>query len=308
MEDVSHMGVIATNNILDPAIINYNEADAYNIAIQNLQNTELDPFRAAFEQNMWDADMNMHTTVDTFINASTAVMEVVRVNELAAAAVAADDLPTAQNVKDYAVANDVILDTAEVDAYNQGLSDVTLATQSYAALQAVYSSPDAMSALQADADASGITADFAQSTVAFNQSTGDVEFTITDGTNSALLTYSATAFYSADNADILTQGETNPYYTNGITQAQSACLLNTAASVGACSGRSGFGPPPNTLLWTAPMDQGGVPMGYTDANGDIINYAAGDTVIDPNGGTEVGFFDNNMVFNCTNANYCSVTV
>ena len=79
----------------------------------------------------------VNTAVDTFVEASQAVIEVVVVNQMAEDAQNAGDERGAMALQEYIEANDVVLADAEVDFYNESLENVESAAQIAAAYFAV---------------------------------------------------------------------------------------------------------------------------------------------------------------------------
>jgi hypothetical protein len=79
----------------------------------------------------------VNTAIDTFVEASQAVIEVVVVNQMAQDAQEAGDERGAMALQEYIEANDVVLADAEVDFYNESLENVESAAQVAAAYFAV---------------------------------------------------------------------------------------------------------------------------------------------------------------------------
>lgn len=305
MEDITHwQNLIPSKDALSGGLITWEEAQAYNMSIDDYKAYRIQSaYDDLVEQEQWDADMEMHQAVDNFVNASVAVLEAVAVGEMAAEAQEAGDTTTAENLQTYVTENDVALTQAEVDTYNETLTTVNESAANFAALRIVATSEDMQNDLEAQAQEFGGSVDQVQN-VFFDNIDNKVVVEFNQGDAIMIASVDVSAFLSVTNAEFFEAGENHPLYTNGPTQGNIGCLLQ-ASNVGQCTGRGA--PPPNTLLW-GDYDGDGImePMAYTDENGNITDYMAGDEVYDPSTGEYVGKWDENMVFSCENASYCTV--
>lgn len=133
-------GKIGNTGTIQGGKIDYNQSEAYNQALAAVQNTNYtyDPGAQEYFNEQVDVAMNeVNMAVDTFVEASQAVIEVVVVNEMAQDAQNAGDEREAIALQEYIEANDVILADAEVDMYNEALDSVESAAQVAAAYMAV---------------------------------------------------------------------------------------------------------------------------------------------------------------------------
>jgi hypothetical protein len=133
-------GKIGNTGTVQGGKIDYSQSEAYNQALAAVQNTNYtyDPGAQEYFNEQVDVAMNeVNMAVDTFVEASQAVIEVVVVNEMAQDAQNAGDEREAIALQEYIEANDVILADAEVDMYNEALDSVESAAQVAAAYMAV---------------------------------------------------------------------------------------------------------------------------------------------------------------------------
>ena len=140
MQSYASQGKIAPTGTVQGGKISYDQSDAYNQALAAVQNTvyTYNPGAQEYFDNQADQAMNeVNTAVDTFVEASQAVIEVVVVNQMAEDAQNAGDERGAMALQEYIEANDVVLADAEVDFYNESLENVESAAQVAAAYFAV---------------------------------------------------------------------------------------------------------------------------------------------------------------------------
>ena len=140
LQSYSAQGKIANTGTVDQGKISYDKSSAYNQAIAAVQNATYtyDPGAQEYFDDQADIAMNeVNIAVDTFVQASQAVIEVVVINEMAQDAQNAGDEREAMALQEYIEANDVMLADAEVDMYNDALDSVESAAQVAAAYMAV---------------------------------------------------------------------------------------------------------------------------------------------------------------------------
>lgn len=148
MQSYSSQGKIAPTGTTDGGKINYEQSDAYNqalAAVQNATYTYNPGAQEYFDQQADNAMNEVNTAVDTFVEASQAVIEVVVVNQMAEDAQNAGDERGAMALQEYIEANDVVLADAEVNFYNESLENVESAAQVAAAYFAVANDEDLIS-------------------------------------------------------------------------------------------------------------------------------------------------------------------
>ena len=145
MQSFAPQGKIAPTGTTEGGKISYDQSDAYNQALAAVQNAvyTYNPGAQEYFDNQADQAMNeVNTAVDTFVEASQAVIEVVVVNQMAEDAQNAGDERGAMALQEYIEANDVVLADAEVDFYNESLENVESAAQVAAAYFAVANDED----------------------------------------------------------------------------------------------------------------------------------------------------------------------
>ena len=145
MQSYASQGKIAPTGTVQGGKISYDQSDAYNQALAAVQNTvyTYNPGAQEYFDNQADQAMSeVNTAVDTFVEASQAVIEVVVVNQMAEDAQNAGDERGAMALQEYIEANDVVLADAEVDFYNESLENVESAAQVAAAYFAVANDED----------------------------------------------------------------------------------------------------------------------------------------------------------------------
>ena len=149
MHSYASQGKIAPTGTVQGGKISYDQSDAYNQALAAVQNAvyTYNPGAQEYFDNQADQAMNeVNTAIDTFVEASQAVIEVVVVNQMAQDAQNAGDERGAMALQEYIEANDVVLADAEVDFYNESLENVESAAQVAAAYFAVANDEDLVAA------------------------------------------------------------------------------------------------------------------------------------------------------------------
>lgn len=145
MQAYASQGKISPTGTVEEGKISYEQSNAYNQALAAVQNAvyTYNPGAQEYFDNQADQAMNeVNTAVDTFVEASQAVIEVVVVNQMAEDAQNAGDERGAMALQEYIEANDVVLADAEVDFYNESLENVESAAQVAAAYFAVANDED----------------------------------------------------------------------------------------------------------------------------------------------------------------------
>lgn len=145
MQAYASQGKISPTGTVEGGKISYEQSNAYNQALVAVQNAvyTYNPGAQEYFDNQADQAMNeVNTAVDTFVEASQAVIEVVVVNQMAEDAQNAGDERGAMALQEYIEANDVVLADAEVDFYNESLENVESAAQVAAAYFAVANDED----------------------------------------------------------------------------------------------------------------------------------------------------------------------
>lgn len=235
MASYAAIGGIAPTGTVDQGWISYAQADAYNAAVAAVQSATY-PIDAGAQQYFDDvADQAMQqvsVAVDAYVDAAAAVIEVVRVNEISADAQASGDNETAAAVQDYLNTNDVTLEDAEVDVYNDALVNVEEATQTAAAFMAIASSPDLIDS--ANQQANSLNSTYASATESyFDAAMGEVVVKF-EGVQDFVVALMVNTYFKTT-ADILTEGENSNFYQTGPTYNPCA-FFQDPTQVDACQG------------------------------------------------------------------------
>ena len=221
MIDYAELGGIAETGVVDPGLITKAKQDAYNQAVLNFKNAtytwnpNADQY---FEEQSQQAMNNLGEVVDDYVDAATALITVVTVNEMAQDAEEAPDSREAIALQDYMEDTDVLLDDQEVDTYNESLQAVETAAQTAAAYMAVANDPSLLQSANDSAYDMNVTYQEATNSF-FDASTGllTVEWAGQDGTSSVALSMSG---YFKSNTDIINQGVESTFF---ITSPEGGC-------------------------------------------------------------------------------------
>ena len=143
MQQYAGIGGIAPKGTVDSGFITYQQALAYNEAILTFKGANLTVNANAddyFQQQAQQSMNNVNAAVDAYVQAAAAVVTVVTVQEMAsdaAQSASEDNNEAAIAVQEYIEANDVLLEEAEVDGYNDALTLVEETAQTAAAFVAI---------------------------------------------------------------------------------------------------------------------------------------------------------------------------
>lgn len=217
MTQYAPIGGIAPVGSVQTAYVTYEQADAYNAAVTDVQNTTYGMTAQEYiDGQAENASVDFGNAVDAYVNAARVMIEVVRVNEMAVEAEASGDVTQVQAVQNYIATNDVTLETEEIDAYNDSMDGVEFAAQSYAAFTSIAGNGEQVAALQADADE--LSQDFSNAgDASFDAQTQMVSIGFIQGNNtdSAILVDVSGAFKTVE--DLLAAGEQSNFYNTGPT-------------------------------------------------------------------------------------------
>lgn len=235
MASYASVGGIAPTGTVDGGWISYAQADAYNAAVAAVQAATYPVDAGAqqyFDEVADQAMQQVSVAVDAYVDAAMAVIEVVRVNEIASDAQAAGDNETASAVQDYLNTNDVTLEEAEVDVYNNALLTVEETTQTAAAFMAVANSPDLIDSANQQADSLNSTYETATESY-FDAAMGEVVVKF-EGVQDFVVALMVNTYFKTT-ADILTEGQNSDFYQTGPTQ--NPCnFFQDPTQIDACQG------------------------------------------------------------------------
>ena len=278
--------------------------DAYNQALNDVQNHNYQNIAeqvvdAAIMESMDD----LHVGVDNLVDAVTEMSEVFAVADLAEEA--KQEADTSQQVQDqealqdYIIANDVEIEQADVDLYNESLGVIEEAAQSAAAFISIAQDQNFIETLSDDLEM--FNADVASVQLNYNQNADQlmVSFMGTSGGSGSFDYFNLYQGFLQQSfiqdADVLLAGQ------------QSALFSNFEVFKGSGGQTSWNGNnydiPPNVLLFTGDPRTGGFPDGYTDNSGTVIYYEPGDEVYDPYDGSYVGKWEMDGSFTWDEAAY-----
>ena len=136
--------------------LTYGQADAYNAALDATQ-------QAVYTMSVYDyvevarqdAAADFGVAVDSYIGASSVLIQAVAVNDMASEAESTGDAVQAQNVQAYIATNDVSITDTHVDVYNDSLDAVEESGQTFAAFVAVANDSEVMQQLETEVAAQG---------------------------------------------------------------------------------------------------------------------------------------------------------
>jgi len=228
-------GGIAPIGTVNDGIITADQANAYNASLVAVQNATYivdvgaqDYFDNAANQAM----NNVNEAVDAYVAAAQAVIEVVRVNEIAADAQAAGDGEALTAVQDYIANNDVTLEQNDVDIYNDALVTVEENSQTAAAFMAVANDPTLIESANQQADSMGST--YAEAVDSFfSVEMGEVIVSF-EGVQDSVVVLMVNSYF-VPTADILAEGESSNFYLTGPTYNPCA-FFQDPTQVESCQG------------------------------------------------------------------------
>lgn len=136
--------------------LTYGQADAYNAALDATQ-------QAVYTMSVYDyvevarqdAAADFGVAVDSYIGASSVLIQAVAVNDMASEAESTGDAVQAQNVQAYIATNNVTITDTHVDVYNDSLDAVEESGQTFAAFVAVANDSEVMQQLETEVASQG---------------------------------------------------------------------------------------------------------------------------------------------------------
>ena len=209
-------GGIAPAGMSQDAYIQKQQQDAYNAAVANFSVAKVNYTASDYAQDQKiESDLQLQAAIDAYVAAASAVIQVVVVNNMAESIT---DINTAEGesqaleIQNYIAGNDVVLDDAEVLAYNDSLTGVEEAAAEMAAFTALAADAELQASLDASATELGVNLRSAD-TVYFSNGALNVEF----ASASQVLTVDMSGYFKTT-TDILNRGATETFYQTGPTQ------------------------------------------------------------------------------------------
>ena len=285
----AHQGTVIADGTVTQGRIEQAWVDAYNQALQDVQydnyNTMAEEvINAAVDDSMTDLHAGIDDLVDAVTDMSTVFAVADKAEEAQIEQNETGDIGQQEALQEYIDTNDVQIETADVDQYNESLETIENAAQSAAVFISVAQDQEFMDGLNEDLQAFNAEAGSVQ--LSYNSVTDEINATFMNNATMApdtLNYFDVVQVTLAQNfkqsSDVLLAGQQEGLYTSFIGFRES----------GGRTTMPGYsGPPPNVLLFNGNPSEGGFPDAYTDANGNIIEYQPGDEVYDPYDNTYVG--------------------
>jgi len=214
LQTLSEQGLISPDSEVDDSKLTYEQAQAYNNALQ--MTTEAVYTMSANEfvdEQVDEARVELNTAISAFVGASEVLITAVTVNDMAEEVQESGDAVQAQEIQSFIANNDVEITDVHVDVYNESLDTVEETAQTFAAFVAVQNDEVLVQDMQAEVDMMG--EDFMNAyDASFDSSTGYASLTF--HTTNVVMMYSLEgAFVSA--ADVLGAGQEGDFYQTGPT-------------------------------------------------------------------------------------------
>lgn len=211
MRSYSDVGGIAPDGTVDSGIITQEQADAYNNAVATLDAT-IDA-QEYFNTQSQQSRQNLDNAISAYVGAAGAIIEVTVVNNMAAEAQASGNTAQAAEVQAYVTDNNVTLETQEIDAYNEALTNVEEIAQATAAFTAIALDADLVAAADQAALDAGTSYSYANDAY-FDSASGVVSVDFIESLVVVQLDVSS-YFKSVD--EIFLAGEKDSFYLTGPT-------------------------------------------------------------------------------------------
>lgn len=220
MTSYSYDGGIAPAGMAETAYIQKNQADAYNAAVAAFSGEDYAYTAAEYAQDQKvTADMQMQESIEAYVQAAYAVIEVTRINNMAeeiGATNTAEGEARAQELQAYIAGNDVILDDAEVLAYNDGLAGIESAASELAAFTAIAVDAELQASLESSVADMGESLRNAENAY-FAEGTSNLIIEFSGAATQVALDMS---LYFKTTTEILDRGAADTFYTTGPTQSR----------------------------------------------------------------------------------------
>ena len=170
--------------------------------------------------------------IDSYVAAASVFAKAVRVNELASAASASDNIQDARALQDYISDNNLGITGGMQTGYNDSISDVEDAVQLYSAIAILKDDSTTVANIQSDADAAGRDYIYANDAIYSGQAkTLQIGFTGPSGQTQYNMTRQVdmSTYVTNNLSTIRGNGGSDDFYTQGPTQND--CFFATAAEI-----------------------------------------------------------------------------
>jgi transcription elongation factor Elf1 len=196
--------------------LTYGQADAYNAALDATQQAVYTmSVQEYVDVARQDAAADFGVAVDSYIGASSVLIQAVTVNEMANDAEQSGDAVQAQNVQSYIATNNVTITDTHVDVYNDSLDAVEESGQKFAAFVAVANNAEIMSQMESEVAAAGEDFLNADSLMFVAAAEGPTVVTLFN-TTSMFISFDLGMGY-IDSAQIYGDGVNSEFYNTGPT-------------------------------------------------------------------------------------------
>lgn len=228
MEVLADQGYIAPVGTVDDVLLTYEQAQAYNNALQQTSEAIYTMSAEEYVDEQVDlAKVELNTAISAYVGASEVLIQTVVVNEMATSAEESGDAIQAQEVQAYIADNNVEITEVHVEVYNESLEAVEETAQTYASFVAVQNDEVLVQDMQSEVDMMG--EDFLNAYDA--QFDADIGYaTLGFHTTDSVLMYGMFDAYT-NTADILNAGVEGDFYTTGPTYND--CFFNDCENIDA---------------------------------------------------------------------------
>jgi len=168
--------------------------------------------------------------IDSYVAAASVFAKAVRVNELASAASASDNIQDARAIQDYITDNSLSLSTNMQTTYNNSIDNVEDAVQLYSAVAILKDDSTTVASIQSDADAAGRDYIYANDAIYSGQAeTLQIGFAGPSGQTQYNMTRTVdmSAYVTNNLNTIRNAGTSDDFYQDGPTQ--NTCFFATSA-------------------------------------------------------------------------------
>lgn len=149
----AHEGYILEDEAIKQGGLTQEQVDNYNNALTQVKNrTYADAAEVLYNEHVTAID-NMHMSIDTLVDAASALSEVSVVADMAADATTT---PEMEQLQDYVTVNDVSLTDEKVDNFNNSLAEVESYAQQAGAFLAASNNTDVTDTIDSYAANSGV--------------------------------------------------------------------------------------------------------------------------------------------------------
>lgn len=200
------------------------ETEAYNIALQGISNfTAYTAQEFLNDQGHVELDL-MNEAIDTFAEATVALVSVVEIADMAVEAQQTNDIQQQEDLQDYVSTNEQLLTISQddVQAYNTSLDDIASHAANAAAYLAVASNGDAVQHLQDGADQAGVRFTDAANNLSFVHNSSAVLLDFATQNQGYAVFVDGSDFFGinimASRSEILFEGGNSDFYLQGPTQ------------------------------------------------------------------------------------------